>query len=116
MQSAFVPDSAAVSRAGLTVPPNLDSFAYERRAAAPSTAYAQAQVPQAQPPPAPPVRHQPQQAQPQVQTRTQPDAAMQAHAQAVVPVVPVVAQPVPEPAYGLDTGDKLRIVVLGQEV
>ena len=40
---------------------------------------------------------------------------MQAHAQAVVPVVPVVAQPVPEPAYGLDTGDKLRIVVFGQE-
>ena len=47
MQSAFVPDSAAVSRAGLTVPPNLDSFAYERRAAAPSKAYAQAQVPHA---------------------------------------------------------------------
>ena len=36
---------------------------------------------------------------------------MEAHAQ----VVPVVAQPRPEPAYALDTGDKLRIVVFGQE-
>ena len=36
---------------------------------------------------------------------------MEAHAQ----VVPVVAQPRGEPAYALDTGDKLRIVVFGQE-
>ena len=36
---------------------------------------------------------------------------MQAHAQA--PVIPVVAQR--EPVYALDTGDKLRIVVFGQE-
>ena len=40
-----------------------------------------------------------------------PSAAMQAHAQA--PVIPVVAQR--EPVYALDTGDKLRIVVFGQE-
>ena len=101
MQTAFVPDRGAVSRAGLAVPPNLDSIAYERRAAPPSTAYAQPQPQQAQP----------QRVQSQPQARPQPNTAMQAHAQAI----PVVAQPRSEPAYALDTGDKLRIVVFGQE-
>lgn len=36
---------------------------------------------------------------------------MHAHAQAI----PVIAQPPADPAYRLDTGDKLRIVVFGQE-
>jgi polysaccharide biosynthesis/export protein len=97
MQTTFAPDSGAVSRAGLTVPPNLDSIAYERSAAPPAAAYAQAQPPAQRPP--------------HVQTRAQPNTAMQAHAQA--PVIPVVARP--EPPYALDTGDKLRIVVFGQE-
>jgi polysaccharide export outer membrane protein len=101
MQTAFVPDRGAVSRAGLAVPPNLDSIAYERRAAPPSTAYAQSQPQQAQP----------QRVQSQPQARPQPNTAMQAHAQAI----PVVARPRSEPAYTLDTGDKLRIVVFGQE-
>ena len=108
MQTAFAPDNRAVGRgSGLAVPPDLDSMAYERRVPAPPAA--QAQPPQQQQPPrqvqaaaAPP---------PQVQTRSQPSAAMEAHAQ----VVPVVAQPRGEPAYALDTGDKLRIVVFGQE-
>jgi polysaccharide export outer membrane protein len=106
MQSTFAPDSGAVSRgAGLTVPPNLDSMAYERNMPAPSATHAQApppQAPQAQAAAAPP---------PQIQSRSQPGNAMEAHAQ----VVPVVAQPRPEPVYALDTGDKLRIVVFGQE-
>jgi polysaccharide export outer membrane protein len=33
----------------------------------------------------------------------------------VTPVIPVVAPAVPEPSYTLDTGDKLRIVVFGQD-
>ena len=122
MQTAFAPDSRAVSQAGLTVPPNLDSMAYERRATPPAAAYAQSQPPQAQPrqaQPQPPQQPQPppppqqQEDQPARQARIAPlpDAAMQAHAQA--PVIPVVAQR--EPVYALDTGDKLRIVVFGQE-
>jgi polysaccharide biosynthesis/export protein len=81
------PNGTTAQRAA---PTDLDSLAYERSAAAPSTAYAQAQ--------------------PQPRSQPQPVAAMQAHAQSAIPVV---AQP--EPAYGLDTGDKLRIVVFGQE-
>lgn len=115
MQTAFAPDSGAVARGGLTVPPNLDSMAYERRVAPPA-AYAQAQPQQAQPQPAQPRQvqsppPQQQQDQPVRQARAAPDSAMQAHAQG--PVIPVVAQR--EPVYALDTGDKLRIVVFGQE-
>lgn len=109
MQTAFAPDPGAVARAGLAVPPNLDSMAYERRVAPPA-AYAQAQPQQVQP-----QQTQLQQAQPalprQARAQPQPEAAMQAHAQAI----PVVAQPPVDPAYRLDTGDKLRVVVFGQE-
>jgi polysaccharide export outer membrane protein len=78
---------------------NLDSIAYERRGAAPAM----------------PVQTradaQPQGQQPsQEPATTATPAAMQAHAQAVVPVPTR-----PEPPYTLDTGDKLRIVVFGQE-
>ena len=101
-----VPDSStAAPREALAVPPDLDSLAYERRGA-PSTAYAQAQ-PQEAPP---------QDAQaaelPQVQSRRY------ARAQPVATVIQANAIPVvapPAPSYGLDTGDKLRIVVFGQE-
>lgn len=110
MQTAFAPNPGAVSRGGLAVPPNLDSIAYERRAATPA-AYAQGQPPQAQPP-------QSQQALPRQTRQLQPPpaqapsaAALEAHAQAI----PVVAQPPADPAYRLDTGDKLRVVVFGQE-
>jgi polysaccharide export outer membrane protein len=111
MQTAFAPDSRAVARdTKLSVPPNLDSMAYERRVPAPPASYAQApqaqahqaQAPQAQAPAAQPVHRQ---------TRSQPGNAMEANAQ----VVQVVAQPVADPAYRLDTGDKLRVVVFGQE-
>jgi polysaccharide export outer membrane protein len=118
MQTAFAPDPGAVSRgAGIAVPPNLDSIAYERRVPPPAATYAQAQTPQQQPQAqqvpaqqvqatvAPPLHRQ---------SRSQPRSATEAHAQ-VVPVVPVVAQPVADPAYRLDTGDKLRVVVFGQE-
>jgi len=113
-----VPGSrTAAPREALTIPPNLDSIAYERRGA-PSTAYAQAQPQQAEPQQAKPQQAEPQEAQaadtPQAQSRrnarSQPSAtAIQANA----PVIPVVAPPAPP--YGLDTGDKLRIVVFGQE-
>ena len=86
-----VPDSAA-TQASLAVPPDLDSIAYERRAA-PASAYAQAQ---------------PQKARLQQQAQQVP-APMQANARAIGVVAP------PDPAYALDTGDKLRIVVFGQE-
>jgi polysaccharide export outer membrane protein len=68
----------------------LDSIAYGRRVTAPPTAYVQAPAQQ---------RGEP-----------QPDPAMLAHAQSAIPVVAR-----PEPAYALDTGDKLRVVVFGQE-
>ena len=116
MQSTFAPDSAAVSRAaGLAIPPNLDSVAYERRVAAPSAAYAQAQPPQAEPQQQPqPQPAEPRaQAQPQAQLHTQPQRAVAT--QPYGPAIPVVAQPPSDPAYRLDTGDKLRIVVFGQE-
>jgi polysaccharide biosynthesis/export protein len=113
MQTAFSPDSRAVARdTRLSVPPDLDSIAYERRVPAPPASYAQApqsqpqasqpQAPQAQASAAPPVHRQ---------TRAQPGNAMDANAH----VVAVVAQPVADPAYRLDTGDKLRVVVFGQE-
>ncbi|HZO46564.1 MAG TPA: polysaccharide biosynthesis/export family protein [Xanthobacteraceae bacterium] len=103
-----VPGSTAAPRDAM--PPNLDSIAYERRGA-PSAAYAQAQPQQAQPQQAEPQEAQAADA-PQVQSRrnarSQPGAAViQANA------IPVVASPAP--SYGLDTGDKLRIVVFGQE-
>ncbi|MPZ40980.1 MAG: polysaccharide export protein [Rhizobiales bacterium] len=74
-------------------PANLDSLAYERRIAAPATAQAQ---PQPRPHAQPPIT----------------GTAMQARAQAVMPIV---GQTRSQPAYALDTGDKLRIVVFGQE-
>ncbi len=92
--------STAAPREALAIPPNLDSIAYARRGA-PSTAYAQAQPPQ---------QAEPLPVQSRRNARSQPSpTAMQANAQ----VIPVVAPP--EPPYGLDTGDKLRIVVFGQE-
>jgi polysaccharide export outer membrane protein len=103
MHTSVPSGSTAAPRDALAIPPNLDSIAYERRGA-PSKAYAQAQPQQAQP----------QEAQaaepPQVQTRARAQSSasvMQANA------IPVVAPPAPP--YGLDTGDKLRIVVFGQE-
>ena len=92
------PNVTAAQRATLAAdaaPADLDSLAYERRVTAPSAARAEAQPQPHQPPPV-------------------TAAAMQAHAQAVVPVVPVVATSPSEP-YLLDTGDKLRIVVFGQD-
>jgi polysaccharide biosynthesis/export protein len=86
------PDNAAAPHGA-----NLDSLAYKRNVAPASTAYVQAPSPQVQPQPEP---------------RTVTPAAMQAHARAVVPVA---AQPRRDPVYRLDTGDKLRIVVFGQE-
>jgi polysaccharide biosynthesis/export protein len=100
---------------------SLDSLAYERRVAAPSAAYAKAHPSEAPPSQADLTQARPLQAQPQSppqsrlpSSRPQPTqaVAMQAHAQAVVPVV---AQPPSDPAYRLDTGDKLRVVVFGQE-
>src|SRR5258708_864014 len=73
-------------------PADLDSLAYERRITASMASHAQVQ--------------------PQVRQLQATPAAMQANAQVVVPVV---AQPSLEPAYVLDTGDKLRIVVFGQD-
>jgi polysaccharide export outer membrane protein len=115
MHTSVPGSSTAAPRDALAIPPNLDSIAYERRGA-PSKAYAQAQPQQAQPQQAQPQQAEPQEAQaadtPQVQSRrnarSQSGATiMQANA------IPVVAPPAPP--YGLDTGDKLRIVVFGQE-
>jgi polysaccharide biosynthesis/export protein len=117
---------SATSPATATSAGSLDSLAYERRVAAPSAAYAKAHPSEVQPAQTYPSQAQPLQAQPQSPSlshlpssrlppsRPQPTqaAAMQAHAQAVVPVV---AQPPSDPAYRLDTGDKLRVVVFGQE-
>lgn len=83
----FAPNGTTAQRA---TPADLDSIAYERRVAASPPAHAQ--VP----------------AQPRGEL--QPDAAMLAHAQSAIPVVAR-----PEPPYTLDTGDKLRIVVFGQD-
>ncbi len=109
MHTSVPSSSTAAPREALAIPPNLDSIAYARRGA-PSTAYAQAQPHQTQAQRVAP--HEAQAAELPVQSRRnarpQPPA-MQANA----PVIPVVAPP--EPPYGLDTGDKLRIVVFGQE-
>lgn len=120
MQAAFMPDGGAVSRGELSVPPNLDSLAYARDTSLPaaydSTRPKQAQLQPSQSPQA----LQQQQALPrqsrQVITPAAPARprsvdALQANAQAI----PVAAQPPAEPAYRLDTGDKLRVVVFGQE-
>jgi polysaccharide export outer membrane protein len=107
MHTSVPGSSTAAPREALAAPTNLDSIAYARRGA-PSTAYAQAQPPQAEPQDV--QQAEPPQVQRRGDARLQPSAtAMQANAQ----VIPVVAQP--EPPYGLDTGDKLRIVVFGQE-
>ena len=89
---------APAQRVVPTAPGDPDNLAYERRTTPPTAAYAKAQ--HRQPPPLQP---------PPVITVAE---ATQARAPAVaVPVVP----PPAEPAYVLDTGDKLRIVVFGQE-
>jgi polysaccharide export outer membrane protein len=104
MHTSVPSSSTAAPRAALAVPPNLDSIAYERRGA-PAKAYAQAQ-PQQVPPQEAQAAELP--VQSRRDARSQPSAAvMQANA------IPVVAPPAPP--YGLDTGDKLRIVVFGQE-
>src|SRR5215218_3563926 len=83
-----VPNGNAGQVAVSAASTDLDSIAYERGAAPPTT-YAQAQ-----PPGRPPA------------------AAAQAYAQPAI----AVAVPSPaEPPYALDTGDKLRIVVFGQD-
>jgi polysaccharide export outer membrane protein len=118
------PNTMSTQPAMLAVAPagSLDSLAYERRVAAPSAAYAKAHPSDVQPSQIDPTQAQPLQGHPQSaptsslpSSRPQPTpaVAMQAHAQAVVPVV---AQPPSDPAYRLDTGDRLRIVVFGQEV
>jgi polysaccharide export outer membrane protein len=114
MQTAFVPDSGAVARGGrLAVPPDLDSMAYERPAPAPLQQPARVQTSQVHTSQVQAAQIQPATAPAPLPRQSRPPAgdAMEAHAQ----VVPVVAQPRPEPAYMLDTGDKLRIVVFGQE-
>src|SRR5262245_15549193 len=89
------PESVAAQDGALAMPADLDSLAYARSVVPAS--YAQAPPPQGPSPQTqPPSRPQP--------TRT----AMQAHAQAVLPVA---TQPQANPVYRLDTGDKLRIVV-----
>jgi polysaccharide export outer membrane protein len=81
-----VPNGSAAQAVVSTTSTDLDSLAYERAAAAPPTTYAQG--------------------------RPQPAAATQAYAQPAI----AVAVPSPsEPPYALDTGDKLRIVVFGQD-
>jgi polysaccharide export outer membrane protein len=84
--------AAVPNGAGPAASTDLDSLVYER-VTAPAAAYANAQ---------PQARRAP----------TQP-AVMAAHAQASA--IPVAAQPAFEPAYTLDTGDKLRVVVFGQD-
>ena len=86
----FAPNVTTAQRATPVTSTDLDSIAYGRRVTAPPTAYVQAPAQQ---------RGEP-----------QPDPAMLAHAQSAIPVVAR-----PEPAYALDTGDKLRVVVFGQE-
>ena len=94
------PQGTAARQAAPHAASDLDSFAYGRRASPPASAYAQSQ-------PQPPAQRRPPAEPPAVITATQ--------ARAQVPMVPVVAPVRPEPAYTLDTGDKLRIVVFGQD-
>jgi polysaccharide biosynthesis/export protein len=89
MQTVAPNGTTAQSAASVTST-DLDSMAYSRRVTAPPTAQVQASAQQRGTP--------------------QPDAAMLAHAQSAIPVVAR-----PEPPYALDTGDKLRIVVFGQD-
>ena len=108
MHTSVPGSNTAAPREALAAPANLDSIAYARRSA-PTTAYAQASPQQAQQQVPP---QEAQAAELAVQSRRNVRAmppAMPANG----PVIPVVAQP--EPPYGLDTGDKLRIVVFGQE-
>lgn len=104
MHTSVPGSSTTAPREAVAVPANLDSIAYGRRSA-PATAYAQAQ-PQQVPPQEAQAAELP--VQSRHNARAQPPAMP-----ANVPVIPVVAPP--EPPYGLDTGDKLRIVVFGQE-
>ena len=107
MHTSVPGSSTAAPREALAIPPNLDSIAYERRGA-PSTAYAQQRTATQQAQPQEAQAAEPPQVQSRGNARSQPSAAvMQANA------IPVVAPPAPP--YGLDTGDKLRIVVFGQE-
>ena len=85
--------AAAPNGAGPTTSADLDSLAYER-ATTPAAAYANAQP------------------QPRRQQIEQ-TSATESHAQA--PAIPVVVPSPREPAYTLDTGDKLRVVVFGQD-
>jgi polysaccharide export outer membrane protein len=87
---AAAPDSASP-----TASTDLDSLAYER-VTAPAAAYANTQ---------PPSRRQ--------APHGAPASAREAHAQS--PAIAVIAQSPREPAYTLDTGDKLRVVVFGQD-
>jgi polysaccharide export outer membrane protein len=135
---AGAPRGPAVSRAvpPAATPADLDSYAYSRRTT-PAASHAQAS------PQSPAQAHtqgngflqvlaqayaraQAQaQAQAEAQARPQADApARQAHAADVraLPAVSapaaqiaVIGPPRPEPPYTLDTGDKLRIVVFGQD-
>jgi polysaccharide biosynthesis/export protein len=72
---------------------DLDSFAYERPIVVPAAAYAEAP------------------AQPKSGVRPRTDTAVAVHAQAI----PVVVRSPVAPSYRLDTGDRLRIVVFGQD-
>ena len=110
-----------MSQAGLTVPPNLDSMAYERRATPPAAAYAQSQPQQAQPRQAQPQPPQQPQPPPQQQEVSRPGRRAQRrcrrrrHAGARASSRHPGRCTAGEPAYALDTGDKLRIVVFGQD-
>ena len=80
------PQTAPASQA------DIDSLAYSRSAMPPAAAFAKAQPPR--------------------RARAEAAVATQAHAPAIVQVV---AHAPDEPVYSLDTGDKLRIVVFGQD-
>jgi polysaccharide export outer membrane protein len=104
---AAVPAATAAPRSGPS-PLLAGLFARARRApapAAPAQAYARAPVVVAAPIPAP---------APAVAMAMPPAGAYVRAPAAMVAAVPVVAVP-PAPVYTLDTGDKLRIVVFGQE-
>jgi polysaccharide export outer membrane protein len=94
---ASAPNSAMAPKAS---PANLDSLAYERPIVVPATAYAQAPSGQIAP-----VRSK-------ALAKPLAEAATPAQAQAAVPAV--VRSPA-VPTYRLDTGDRLRIVVFGQD-
>lgn len=87
---ASAPNGASLTPATTVSISDLDSLAYARPVAQPATAHAQSRPPS--------------------RAVSQADAMnAQAH------VVPVAMKPSAAPAYALDTGDKLRIVVFGQE-